>query len=84
MSDGNKPSSSDVVDGLCKKALDSIGEHVDSVIVIATLHDAEAGKSWLIHHQVGNLYTNEGAVRNWLEREKVRLKLDVEKEEKEL
>lgn len=68
---------------LIKKAAFELGEHFDAVQIVATKHnDQDTGtSSW--SYGVGNYYARYGHIAQWLEKEKLALREELEDDEEE-
>lgn len=51
---------------LVTEAVDKLGEHFDSVIILVTRHEASEGGTFRLVEQRGNLYANLGWAQEWL------------------
>lgn len=47
-------------------AIDSLGEHFDSVAIFVTRHESSKGGTLRLIQQSGNLYATVGWVRDWI------------------
>lgn len=70
---------------MVKKATQSLGEHFDSVVILATRYDP-AGANGTVHfdYGCGNWFARYGQVREYLIKCDERTKFAVQKEEAEL
>ena len=62
---------------LLQKAIDTLGEHFDSVQIFATRHDTDGTKS--IQKGCGNWFARYGQVREWMLKEEQSSRNDVPK-----
>lgn len=51
---------------ILKKAVDSIGEHFDSVQIVITYHEGAEDRTHIQALGAGNLFARIGSVREWL------------------
>lgn len=66
------------------QALNSLGEHFDTVHIFATRHEpAEADGTINVNNGVGNWFARYGQVKEWIVREERRSQITTEKSENE-
>ena len=52
--------------GPLQEAVEKLGEHFDSVVIICTRHEATEGGTSIEVAGAGNVYARIGSVRDWL------------------
>lgn len=78
------PNQHDRITEMVARACDGLSEHCESVRIFITAKCEANSENWITYSEGrGNIYTQEGQIAEWIERQRERMRIDERRRERD-